>query len=332
MKQYNKIFIIGSTSFAASYLIKSSLYRGLQVVGVSRSAEYDDIFLSYAQAKNRCDYQFHQIDIREDFDTLVSLINKEKPNLIVDFAGQGMVAPSWKWPEQWYETNIVSKSRLINHLKECDFLDMYVKISTPEVYGSVSGVIDETAHYNPTTPYAVSHAAVDMHLNAYFKQHAFPVITTRFANFYGPCQQLYRLGPKVFYSALSAETFNLEGGGTSVRAFIHGDDVAEAIFGTVTSGKLGQAYHFTTDEFVSIRDFVDMAFEICGKKFDDIVQIGEDRPGKDAAYLMSSKKAAAELNWRPEISLKSGLVSVHRWMRDNIELIKSHPSTYIHKR
>jgi dTDP-glucose 4,6-dehydratase len=332
MTQYNKLFIIGSTSFAASYLINLALSKGIQVVGVSRSSEYEDIFLPYAKAKNRGDYQFHQIDIREDLESLVSLIKKEKPNLIVDFAGQGMVAPSWIWPEQWYETNVVSKSSLINRLLDCDFLDMYVKISTPEVYGSVSGVIDETAHYNPTTPYAISHAAIDMHLNAYFKQHGFPVITTRFANFYGPCQQLYRLGPKVFYSALLSEVFNLEGGGTSVRAFIHGDDVADAILRVATSGKLGQAYHFTTDEFVSIRDFVDMALKICGKKFDDIVQIGEDRLGKDAAYLMSSEKALVELNWQPKISLKSGLTSVHHWMRDNIELIKNHPLTYIHKR
>lgn len=332
MAKYNKLFILGATSFAASYLIKSALSKGLQVVGISRSPEYDEIFLPYATAKNRNDYKFYQIDIREDFDALITLIKKEKPNLIVDFAGQGMVAPSWKWPEQWYDTNVLYKSRLINYLKDVDFLDVYMKISTPEVYGSVTGLVDENAPYNPSTPYAVSHSAIDMHLSAYFNQYGFPVVTGRFANFYGPCQQLYRLGPKVFYSALTGEAFNLEGGGTSIRAFVHGSDVAEAIWGAVTLGEHGQAYHFSTDEFVSIREFVEIAFKISGKEMENIVQIGDDRPGKDAAYLLNSSKAASKLKWRPEISLESGLISVHRWMRDNIELIKDYPSTYIHKR
>ena len=70
MTQYNKLFIIGSTSFAASYLINLALSKGIQVVGVSRSSEYEDIFLPYAEAKNRGEYQFHQIDIREDLDVI----------------------------------------------------------------------------------------------------------------------------------------------------------------------------------------------------------------------------------------------------------------------
>lgn len=332
MKKDNKVFILGATSFAASYLIKSALSKGMQVIGISRSSEYDEIFLPYAKAKNRFDYKFYQLNICDDFDALISLIKKEKPNLIVDFAGQGMVAPSWNWPEQWYNTNVSAKSRVINFLKDCDFLDHYVKISTPEVYGSVIERIDESAQYNPSTPYAVSHAAIDMHLNAYFKHHSFPVITGRFANFYGPYQQLYRLGPKVIYSALTGQIFNLEGGGTSIRAFIHGNDVADAIWGMIGSGEHGQCYHFSTDEFVTIRDFVERAFKICGKEMDGVVRIGDDRPSKDGAYLLNSAKAAMELQWQPKISLDDGLVSINQWMRDNIELISKYPFTYTHKR
>ena len=39
------------------------------------------------------------------------------PQVVVDFAGQGMVAESWESPEQWYNTNIVSKVRLHDQLR-----------------------------------------------------------------------------------------------------------------------------------------------------------------------------------------------------------------------
>lgn len=332
MKEYNKILIVGATSFAATYLIQSSLSIGLAVIGVSRSPEYDDIFLPYAKMRTRRHFQFHQIDIRKNTEALIELISKEKPDLIVDFAGQGMVAQSWQSPEQWYDTNLVSKSRLVNYLNNCDFLNAYIKVATPEVYGSVSGTINESRHFNPTTPYAISHAAIDMHLNAYFKQYAFPVMIARFANFYGPHQQLYRLAPQIFYAALSDNTFNLDGKGTSIRAFIHGTDVADAIFKTAAYGKLGDTYHFTTDEFVTIREFVNAALTICRRNFKDIVRIRDDRPGKDLAYLMDSKKAKSDLKWYPKVSLNQGLISTYQWIKENLELIRNYPVNYIHKR
>ena len=65
--------------------------------------------------------------------------------------------------------------------------------SKTTIYGSTNEIINETANYNPSTPYSISHAAIDMNLLAYNKNYNFPGIIARFANFYGPYQQLYRI-------------------------------------------------------------------------------------------------------------------------------------------
>lgn len=327
-----KILIVGATSFAASYLVKHALKAGMDVIGVSRSAEYDDVFLPYADLKNRDNYKFSQMDINQDMANLERLIKNEKPDYVVDFAGQGMVAPSWNWPEQWYETNVVAKSRLINILNNCDFLERYVKVSTPEVYGSTDGLIDETAAYNPSTPYSVSHAAIDMHLDAYFRQYGFPLIKTRHANFYGAHQQLYRVAPKIFLCAINNKKFKLHGGGKSIRAFIHGDDVARGILLSISKGELGGTYHFSTDEFVTIRELVETALTIIGRSFNDVVEMSEDRIGKDAAYLMSTERAMSKLNWHPKINLEDGLQNVYEWIIKNKDILSNLPSDYIHKK
>lgn len=332
MIENKKILILGATSFAGSYLVKHALKAGMDVIGVSRSAEYDDVFLPYADLNNRGDYKFLQIDINHNMENLKTLIKNEKPYFIVDFAGQGMVAPSWDWPEQWYNTNLVAKSRLINILNNCDFLECYVKVSTPEVYGSTNGLIDETASYNPSTPYSVSHAAIDMHLDTYFKQYGFPLIKTRHANFYGAHQQLYRVAPKIFLCALNKKIFKLQGGGESTRAFIHGDDVANGILLSISKGEIGGTYHFSTDEFVTIRQLVETALTIAGTSFTDLVEISEDRIGKDAAYLMSAELAKSELGWRPLVNLNNGLRNVHEWVIKNSKILSSLPFDYIHKK
>ena len=50
-----------------------------------------------------------------------------------------------------------------------NFIKKYIHVSTPEVYGSTSGLIKENFNFLPSTPYAVSRAACDMHLFSFLK-------------------------------------------------------------------------------------------------------------------------------------------------------------------
>ena len=77
MIENKKILILGATSFAGSYLVKHALKAGMDVIGVSRSAEYDDVFLPYADLNNRGDYKFLQIDINHNMENLKTLIKNE---------------------------------------------------------------------------------------------------------------------------------------------------------------------------------------------------------------------------------------------------------------
>lgn len=327
----DKILVLGSTSFGGAWFISEALERGYDVFGVSRSVEPDDIFLPYKNSGKLSNFKFQQCDINQDFDDLSTIIDTYQPNYVVDFAGQGMVAPSWDWPEQWYQTNIVAKARIHTKLRTCPSLKKYIRISTPEVYGAHDEKIDESASYNPSTPYAVSHAATDMSLTCLHRQFDFPIVFTRFANFYGEHQQLYRIVPRAAICAISDEILSLHGGGTSIRAFIHGQDVADGILKAMEEGKAGESYHFSTDEFVSIRHVVEKVAEVANIPLSDFVQISEDRPGKDQAYLMDASKARRELGWVPKHSLEDGIGTTFRWIEKNLDLILTLPQNYIHK-
>lgn len=325
-----KLLVIGSNSFGGASLVDVALDVGLDVFGASRSPQPHPVLRPYGENARIDAFTFLQIDINRDFDRLMALIDEVRPDAIIDFAGQGMVAQSWDQPEQWYQTNIVAKVCLHKALTERDFLKAYVRVSTPEVYGSTDSLVKEDAAYNPSTPYAVSHAATDMSLAAFHRQYGLPVMLARFANFYGPGQQLYRIVPRAAICAAGLDRLTLDGGGKSVRAFIHGRDVANGILAMLQKGELGEAYHFSTDEFVSIRELVEVIAEISDVDMNTFTDEGPDRPGKDAAYFMDFGKARTELDWSPQVSLREGLEQTISWVKSSLAEIAKLPKDYIH--
>ena len=46
---------------------------------------------------------------------------------------------------------------------------------------------------------------------------------------------------------------NLHGGGNSIRSFIFMDDVSEATYILSQKGKIGETYHISNNEFISIK-------------------------------------------------------------------------------
>jgi dTDP-glucose 4,6-dehydratase len=259
------------------------------------------------------------------------IVKKNKPEYIFNFSAQSMVAESWSHPEHWIMTNTVSTTTLFNQLKDCKFIKKYIHITTPEVYGSCSGYITENTPYNPSTPYAVSRAAGDMSLRTFVDTYGFPAVSTRAANVYGAGQQLYRIIPRTVLYIRQGKKIQLHGGGHSERSFIHINDVADATMKIALCGTIGDTYHISTKSTITIRNLVQLICDKMNVKFEDYVDIVDDRPGKDAAYLLDSSKVREELNWKDKITLDQGVDEVIGWVDSNINKLKNEVDYYIHK-
>jgi dTDP-glucose 4,6-dehydratase len=326
-----KFAVIGSNSFSGSNFIDFLLNNGIEVIGISRSSEPDTIFLPYKKNDNISLFKFYKLDLNKDLEIIVNLINEIKPDYIVNFAAQGMVAESWKQPGHWFQTNTLSSVMLHDKLRKLSFLKKYVHVSTPEVYGSCEGLVKENTIYHPSTPYAVSRAATDMSLMAFYKNYGFPVIFTRSANVFGPCQQLYRIIPRTILFFLLKKKLQLHGGGHSVRSFIHIKDVADGTLKATKMANPPEIFHFSTSRNISIRALVEMIAKQLNISFEKYVEIVDERPGKDSAYLLDNKKAKEILGWHDKIALEQGIEETIKWIRDNIEILKKQNFDYKHK-
>ena len=61
-------------------------------------------------------------------------------------------------------------------------------------------------------------------LKNYFNFYKLPIIISRFSNFYGPGQPVYRLIPKIIACIDKNKKFSVEGNGRSKRNFIFSHD------------------------------------------------------------------------------------------------------------
>ncbi len=325
----NKIVVLGSNSFSGASFCSYLLSQGKEVIAISRSAEPIDALLPYKWKDKPL--AFYQYDLNHNLADIENLLMIEKPKHIYNFAAQSMVGQSWEHPEHWFMTNTVSTIQFHNMLRKVDWLDRYIHISTPEVYGSCSGYVQENKNYQPSTPYAVSRAAADMSLHTFSDVYDFPVVFTRAANVYGSGQQLYRIIPRAILAILQQGTLSLHGGGHSERSFIHIDDVSSATLSIGEKGNDGEIYHIATKDTISIRGLVQKICKLMDYPFERLCEASEDRLGKDSAYLLDSSKVRNELAWQDNILLEKGLQETIKWLTDNYQALKKQPSEYIHK-
>lgn len=326
--------VIGANSFSGQDLVDLILSRSAdRVIGVSRSPERTATFLRYRERDDDAlsRYEYHALDMNLQMDALLELLDREQPERIVNFAAQSEVAPSWEHPEQWFQTNTVALARLVNHLRQRDYLERYVHISSPEVYGSCTGTVREDAPLNPSTPYAASKAAADMLLDVYRKQYDFPLLTVRATNVYGARQQLHKIVPRTVIYRRLGRTIELHGGGHAVKSYIHIRDVSEGEFAILERGRIGDTYHISPDEGIAVREVVG---KICALLGDDpavATQTVGERPGQDAAYVIDSQKIRRELGWQQRVHINEGLREVVAWVDQEWGSIETLPHEYQHQ-
>lgn len=324
-----KIAIVGCNSFTGGYVVDELLAAGHTVLGIDRQ-EKSKTFLPYL-GRRFTNFRFARMDINKHMSEITALLHTQQPEYVMNLAALSEVAPSWEHPQQWYQTNVVALTAIVNGIRTIPSLRNFTQVSTPEVYGSTAKRIREDAPLNPSTPYAASKAAADLSLMTFAKEYAFPVTFTRAANVYGAHQQLFKIIPRAFIYLKMGKTIPLHGGGTAVRSFTHVRDVARAYITIMLKGQPGNVYHISTDTMVQIREIVDMICGLLGKDFSASTQPTPARPGHDTAYTLDASKIANMLGWRPQTPLNEGLREVHDWIESNWAEIRAESLEYIHQ-
>ena len=297
------------------------------VISIGRNIERGD---HYTLGVGRGDprYQYHQIHMVYEQDRLCEVFDREKPDYVINFAALAY-ATSWEKSYRYYETNLVALTKICEHLMTKSYLKKFVQIGTSELYGSVSGPVNEQGSLHPTSPYAVSKLAADLHLATLWESRDFPMNIIRPSNAYGPGQQVWRIIPRAVLCGLLKQKLPLHGGGLVEKSYLHATDLARAINSVARKAAPGKTYNAGPEKPITIRKVVEMVAAELSLTVDELCEITPGRKSEDQRYWLDSSLIMNDLGWQPEIELQSGIREMVQWGRKYLDDIRDEQTEFI---
>jgi dTDP-glucose 4,6-dehydratase len=298
-----------------------------KVVGIGRNPLRPEPFSLNIDKHPR--YQYHAYHLTYELDSVLEVLDRERPQVIVNYAAQGEGAVSWKKSWRFYETNSMALARLTEELMSRDYMERFIQIGTSELYGSVDFAAKEDTPLQPTSPYAASKAAFDMHLLSIAKVLKFPMNIIRPSNAYCPGQLLHRVIPKAVVNGLLGRKLPLHGGGRAEKSYIHARDLGRAVHLVAQKAPLGTVYNAGPKEPTSIRRVVELTAEALGIPFEQLCEVTGDRLGQDSRYWLDSSAIMRDVGWEPQIGWQEGLAEMVGWGRKYLDQLRDWPTDYV---
>ena len=308
----------------AKFLLQ--LDQTTKVISVGRNIERGNHY-TLGVGENDDRFEYHQIHMVFETERLFQLINSEKPDYIINYAALAY-ATSWEQSYRYYETNLVAVAKICEFLNDKTYLKKFLQIGTSELYGSVSKPADEKYPISPTSPYAVSKLATDLHLETLFKVKSFNMNILRPSNAYGEGQQVWRVLPKAILYGLTNKKMPLEGGGVVKKSYLHAYDLAKAIYLVCQKGRAGEIYNVGPKDPIAIVDLISLISQKLNMSLEDMCDFVPGRVGEDSQYWLDSSKIINELGWSQEVPLEEGINLMISWGRKYKEVLLSQETSF----
>jgi len=247
------------------------------------------------------------------------------PDAVYHLAAQSSVRSSWSDTARTFEVNALGTVHVLQAALACRPRPRVLLVSSAEVYGTVVPgqlPVQETAPFQPVTPYAASKAAAEMvGLQAYLGG-GLEVIRARPFNHTGPGQRdtfvIPALARRVAEAARSGATV-LATGNLAVRRDVSDvRDVVRAYRSLVACGSPGESYNVCTGRSVAIGDLARRLVAIAGLDLELRVDPDLVRPVDVADMRGDPGRLQDVTGWRPTIDIDRMLADVLDYWRRRI--------------
>ena len=271
--------------------------------------------------EDKPNYKFVRGDIA-DRRFIMDLFEKERPDVVVNFAAESHVDRSITDPGIFVQTNVMGTQVLLDASKEYG-VKRYHQVSTDEVYGDLpldrpDLFFREDTPLHTSSPYSSSKASADLSVLAYYRTYGLPVTISRCSNNYGPYHFPEKLIPLIISRALADEKLPVYGKGENVRDWLHVSDHCDAIDLIIHNGRVGEVYNVGGHNEKTNLEVVKTILKALGKP-ESLIEFVTDRPGHDLRYAIDPTKLETELGWKPKYTFETGIRQTIQWYLDNRE-------------
>lgn len=317
-----KIIVTGGAGFIGGNFVHYMLnkYNDYKIICLD-ALTYAGNMETLEPVKNNPNFKFYKADIA-DRDAVYEIFEKEKPDIIVNFAAESHVDRSIDNPGIFLQTNILGTGVLMDACRKYG-ITRYHQVSTDEVYGDLpldrpDLFFTETTPLHTSSPYSASKASADLLVQAYHRTFKLPVTISRCSNNYGPYHFPEKLIPLMIANALADKELPVYGKGENVRDWLYVEDHCSAIDLIIHKGRVGEVYNIGGHNEKTNLEVVKIILKELGKS-EDLIRYVTDRPGHDMRYAIDPTKIHNELGWLPATKFEDGIKKTIKWYLDNKE-------------
>jgi GDPmannose 4,6-dehydratase len=319
-----RALICGISGQDGTYLAQLLLHRGYEVWGTSRDAE----LATFNNLRRLGIYDsVHLVSLNlRDAGSVLGLLRRVRPDEIFSLAGQSSVGLSFEQPVETIESIALGTLSLLEAIRLSDLDIRLYNAGSTECFGDTgNSVANEGSPFNPCSPYAVAKASAFWTVANYRQAYGMYACTGILSNHDSPLRPRRFVTRKIIHavaSLASGRNATLSLGNLNIeRDWGWSPEYVEAIAAMLNQASPAD-YIIATGKSHMLLEFVEAAFRLIGKDWQDYVRIDEAlmRPTDILRNKVDPSKATTSLGWRA----KSGMTQV-------VEMMLGAEMTSIHK-
>ncbi len=308
MADRRRALITGITGQDGSYLAELLLAKDYDVHGIIRR--------SSSFSTGRIDHLYrdpHDRDIRlflhygdlSDSSSLITTVNRIRPDEVYNLGAQSHVMVSFELPEFTADTAGMGNLRLIEAVRHADWPVRFYQAGSSEMFGQVTeSPQTERTPFHPRSPYAVSKAFAHWMTVQYREAYDLFAVNGILFNHESPRRGATFVTRKITrgIAAIIAgrERRIFLGNLDARRDWGYAPEYVEAMW-RMLQADAPDDYVVATGEMHSVRDFAETAFAHVGLRASEYVEIDSRyfRPTEVDELCGDASKAERVLGWRP---------------------------------
>lgn len=303
-----KALITGVTGQDGSYLAESLLADGYRVYGLVRRSSVDNTQRLGAVLGN---HSFIPVcgDLT-DAGSLARIVREHKPDEIYNLGALSHVRVSFDQPSYTYATIAQGTLNLLEAIRDFSPSSRYYQASSSEMFGKVLEPSQrETTPFNPRSPYSCAKVCAHFQTINYRESYGLHASCGILFNHESPRRGetfVTRKITKAIAEIVKGTRKTLALGNLDAkRDWGYAKEYVEMMRLMLTQG-MPSDYVVATGETHTVREFVEEAFKIVGRDWNDYVTFDPSllRPAEVDLLLGDPTKARMQLGWKPKTTFK----------------------------
>lgn len=324
---YKNILVTGADGFIGSHLTEMLLRQGHRVRGLSYYNSFNDWgWLEDVEASES--FEVVCGDVRDPH--FCKHIIKDV-DLIFHLAALIAIPYSYVAPDSYVDTNVKGALNICQAARENGNIRV-IHTSTSEVYGTAQYVpIDEKHPRQPQSPYSASKIGADAMAMSFYNTFELPVTIARPFNTYGPRQSARAIIPTIISQIVSGMKEIKLGDLSPTRDFNFVKDICKGFIALAKCDKaIGREVNIGSGTEISINELANLIINILGADARVVFDDQRVRPkNSEVERLVCDSELLRQLTgWKPEITIKEGIVNTIEWFKDENNLKKYKSGIY----